>query len=135
MLYSPTQFARDQLLTDLMAVRQRLAENWLKGGWVSGEKTCAVAAVQKVTQQQVGGMTINSGTEDTNKVRLGRTLVAIYMALYGPGADRNITMSQVMSAIITFNDGKATHEAVVLLLDRAIAAVHQQVGATVTAGG
>lgn len=135
MLYSPTQFARDQLLTDLMAVRERLAENWLKGGWQQQEKTCMVAAVQKVTAQPVGLSKVPTGTEDSGQMRLGRTLVAIYMALYGPHADTKVTLSTVMGKIISFNDGRATHAAVVMLLDRAIAAVQAEAGATVTAGG
>lgn len=135
MLYSPTQFARDQLLTDLLAVRAKLEASWLKGGWRNGESVCMVAAVQTTVGTSVGSTTISVHRTGEPTQRLGRALAAIYMALYGPHAPTNVTMSQVMHSIIRFNDGAATHGSVLLLLDRAIAAVHEQAGAMVTATG
>jgi hypothetical protein len=133
MLYSPSQFARDQLLTDLLAVRQRLEDKWAKGAWQMGDSACLVGTVQLVTDQPVGSISLPSGTTDAGQVRLGRALGAIYMALYGPAAPTNISMKQVMTQIIHFNDNAATHGSVLLLVDRAIQAIHAQAGATVTA--
>jgi len=132
MLYSPSQFQRDQLLADLLAVRARLAAGWRKGGWGQQGRYCLVGTVQAELGQPVG-YTAHIRPDQPAELRVGRALAAIYTTLYGPHAPVNIPMRQVVSKIISFNDTAATKDAVLLLLDRAIAAVQEQAGATVRA--
>jgi len=133
MLYSPAQFQRDQLLQDLLAVRQRVAApgGWAKQTWRRGQGYCLVGSVQAAVGAPVGVARLSP--DQPADQRVGRALAALYLALHGPHAPTNVTMSQVVSRIISFNDSHATKPAVLLLLDRAIAAVQQSAGATVTA--
>ena len=133
MLYSPTQFARDQLLADLLAAKARLEAGWVKGSFESGESVCIVAAVQKSTGNQLGFTHLPRGVEAPAEVRLGRAILAVYRALLGPKAPMDVTLSHAMQTIARFNDSVASHASVLLLLDRAVAYVQEQATATVTA--
>lgn len=123
MLYSGKQFARDQLFEDLLALRERLGEpkKWTKS-WRSGQAVCLVAACETVTNHKIGPLRITQDNISEDDLRLGRMIYAVYTALYGPKASTSITLNTAINQIIRFNDsGVSTHEAVLLLLDRAIA--------------
>lgn len=125
MLYSPTQFNREQLLEDLLALRQRLESpgSWVKNFGDENNTFCMVAAAEKVTDQHIAFYDIPQGNEDPKLNRLGRMIVYLYKAIYGPKAPTNITVSAAMSKIAAFNDDyRVNHEVVLLAIDRAIQA-------------
>lgn len=118
--------AGDQLLSDLLEVRQRLAANWLKGGFQRGESLCIVAAVNTVAGlTDVATYTRVSTTHTEREARVGRMIFQIYTTLRGPEATTDqLTVSRACSEIASFNDHPAVEkETVLLLLDRAVAEV------------
>ncbi len=134
MLYDRKQMARDQVLSDLTALKARITMpgGWLKGGFIRDGGVCIVQAAKTVIDRDAttgGFVPIEQGTEDVKDIRLGRMIVTIYRALKGPKANLNITVQDAQSAIASFNDsGETTVEAVCLLIDRAIALIIAPIG-------
>lgn len=128
MLYSQKQFNRDQLLVDLMALRERIGDRdkWVKA-WRVGEAVCLVAGCEVVVGLPIGMKRVSETTEDEREIRLGRMIVALFLTLRGPKAHQHSIsqpLSYAMRIIIGFNDNpEVTHEALLMLVDRTIAAV------------
>ena len=144
MLYSPDNFNRDQLLVDLLATRELLGR---KSGWVTGKfhqkwitaKTqetkqafCILGGCQTAVGLEPGseGLAVTGRPRTEQETRMARMVAAIYRALRGPKADLSQPILEAANDLMRFNDTGATREAVLLLLDRAIATVQ----APVTAG-
>lgn len=124
MLYRTHGLAADELLGDLLRVRETLATNWLKGGFVSGQSHCIVAAVNATAGVDPNHYTTvrEDQVTDPRLVRAGRMIAQIYTAIYGPEAPTDITVSAASGRIARFNDHPTvTKEAVLLAVDRAVA--------------
>lgn len=136
MLYTPDNMRRDQLLVDLQALRDHLTDpgKWAKGSFGQDQTVCIVAGCELVTEHPLGTHgfhRLDSTNLSEADLRLGRMIYAVYVALYGPEADMDVTLSVAMSKIARFNDSPvATHEAVILLLDRAVAELFEPVAAS-----
>lgn len=130
MLAQTNGLAATQLLEDLLAVRERLARSWLKGGFQSGQSVCIVAAVNQVAGlSNVANYTRVSVTHTEQEARVGRMILAIFEAVYGPEAvTDDLTVSRAAQRVAQFNDsntpGRVVDKATVLLaLDKAIEGV------------
>jgi len=141
MLYSPNNFSRDQLLVDLLATRELLGR---ESGWVTGKfhrrwssvKTkevrhgyCILGGCQTAVGLEPGSDNLQAKgrTRTEQETRLARMIASVYLALRGPKVDLSMSIYEVASELIKFNDTGATREAVLLLLDRAIATVQAPV--------
>lgn len=120
MLMRPSNEHRAQLLEDLLSLRKHLETKWLRGGWKSGDSACLMGSMNLVLSMDVGPKIIRTDEMTDQNVRLGRLVMAIYKALYGPKADMSVTFSEAQRKIITFNDQHANLGAVLLLVDRAM---------------
>lgn len=124
MLYNQKQFSQDQLLMDLLAVKARISR---ENGWtqhefkaVNGQSACLIATCEMITDHKIG-FTILRGSLTERDHRLGRMVFAIYVAVYGPEAPTDITLSEAMRKVAQFNDHHNVNKDVVLLaLDKAI---------------
>lgn len=120
MLFSPAQAAKDQLLSDLVSVRDTLADSWNRG-WGDGVNThCVMSAINTTVGLEQTCTYQPADVSSPEGLRQGRLVLAVYRTLYGPKANLNTTLGNAASAIIGFNDRHATPEAVTLLFDRAI---------------
>jgi hypothetical protein len=122
--------AATQLLQDLLTVRDKLDKGWLKGGFQAGQSVCIVAAVnQTAGLANVAHYTRVSVDHTENEARVGRMILSIFEAIYGPEAvTDDLTVSRAAQQVAAFNDcqqdGRYVDKATVLLaIDKAIEAV------------
>lgn len=138
MLYSPQQFNRDQLLADLLAAKALIdtPEKWVQGAFKikGGFKTeggikslyeeahCIIGACHAVTGHKITHFQCVYADKITAiDVRLGRMVKVLMETLRGKELS-NQTVWATEKQIAAFNDSEqVTHEAVMLLFDRAIA--------------
>jgi hypothetical protein len=125
MLMRTHDLAAQQLLEDLQSVRARLESGWLKRGFRDRDgNVCIMAAINQTLGLPVSSFNPAYNPDKPVEQRLGRLVYQIYTTLYGPGADTTVTVSRAGSLIAGFNDSKiVTKEAVLLLIDRAIAEI------------
>ncbi len=131
MLMMPSHVGRDQLLSDLMDLRAKIDGKWTKD-WGA----CLIASMEMITNHTIGVARVPGENPTTQDLRLGRMILAVYVAVYGENAPTNITLSQAQHKIISFNDsGRVNKEVVLLAIDRAIQAIFEPVMAAAEPSG
>lgn len=123
MLARTHSLAAQQLLEDLLAVKDILRQGWVKGDFKSGNTVCTVGAVNTVVGLSVSTWTkvLVNQVEDPKHQRAGALILSLHSAIYGPEAPTNITVSHAAAMIGSFNDdSRVTHDVVLLAVDRAI---------------